>query len=139
MFVENIRFTNVYLQCIMEYCISILVLFFPFPLYAEIWTNLDAAVLFCTRHNNVTSIFKGQLLQFQKISKGIYPNILRSYGMQFLIKIIWNVEICRRSVGQWQPYCQILILTKRTLRYPCSQVLCLNQWKCDISVLGKTK
>lgn len=30
---------------------------------AKIWANLDAAILFCSRHNNLTFIFKGQLFQ----------------------------------------------------------------------------
>lgn len=106
---QNLCFTHVYLQCFVAIQFQ---MFSPFPLqrFEQIST-----LPFCSAPDKTMwrQYSKGNYSNFKEFQRATTPNTVRTYGMQFMYKILWNVEMSKRSVDQWRPYCLILFLTEQ--------------------------
>lgn len=101
----------------------------------EVWANLNAAILFYSRHNCVTSIQRTNYSYLKVISTGNYSKYLKNLRSAVSVLKLWNAEMSRRSVSYIAEY-QFSPDGHRDISG--SRVPCLNQWKCDILVRWKT-
>lgn len=101
----------------------------------EVLANLNAAILFYSRYNSVTSIQRTNYSYLKVISTGNYSKYLKNLRSAVSVLNLWNAEMSRRSVSYIAEY-QFSPDGHRDIFG--SRVSCLNQWKCDILVRWKT-